>query len=75
MEEAERRIGLVENSGYLETISSDEIGRSAAECKCRFPISIVDYNTLSLAKTYGIRPYSTGWRKNSNRSYTNLNTG
>ena len=51
-EEARKRISLIKESRYVEIISSDEVNMHAAECKCLFPISIIDCYTLALAKTY-----------------------
>ena len=54
MEEAERRVNLMLNTGYFNVVSSDRVGRSAAWCKCLFPISIVDCHTLALAREYNM---------------------
>ena len=54
MEEAERRVRLLLDSGYLIIVSSDRVSRTAADCKCRFPLSIVDCHILALAKDYGL---------------------
>ena len=54
MEEAEKRVSLMVDSGYFKVVSSDRVGRLAAECKCLFPISIVDCHTLALAKRYSV---------------------
>lgn len=43
MEEAERRIGLMLDSGYFNVVNAD-----------RVPISIVDCHTLALAREYGM---------------------
>lgn len=53
LEEAKKRIKLLVNSGYLETVSSDNLSLEAAECKCLFPISIVDCHTLALSRKQG----------------------
>jgi len=54
MREARKRIELLLNSGYFKTVSSDNVNFEAAECKCKFPISIVDCHTLALARKYEI---------------------
>lgn len=54
MKEAEKRVDLIINSGYFNIVSSDRVSRSAAQCKCLFPISIVDCHTLALAKEYNL---------------------
>ena len=52
MDKAEKRIDLMVDSGYFNIVSSDRVSRSAAECKCLFPINIVDCHTLALAREY-----------------------
>ncbi len=52
--EARKRIELLINSGYFKTVSSDHVSLEATECKCKFPISIVDCHTLALARKYEI---------------------
>ncbi len=54
IEEAKKRVNLLVDSGYLEIVNSDNVSLSAAECKCRFPISMVDCHTLALAREYKI---------------------
>jgi len=54
MKEAERRVNLMVDSGYFIIVDSDRISRSAAECRCLFPISIVDCHALALARDYGM---------------------
>lgn len=54
IEDAEKRIDLIVKSGYFNIVSSDRVGRTAAQCKCLFPLSIVDCHTLALAKEYNI---------------------
>jgi len=56
LEEARRRIGLIVNSKCFEIVSSDNVSLEAAECKCMFPVSIVDCHTLALSKKYGKPP-------------------
>jgi len=55
-EEAETRIGLLLRSGYFNVVEAGRIWRTAALCKCRFPISLADCHTLALAKSYGLPP-------------------
>lgn len=52
--EAERRVGMLLDSGYLMVVDPRRVGRSAAMCKCRFPVSMVDCHTLALARDYGM---------------------
>jgi len=54
MKEAEKRVNCIINSGYFNVVNSDSVSKSAAQCKCLFPISIIDCHTLALAKEYGI---------------------
>lgn len=54
MSKAEKRIDLMVDSGYFNIVSSDRIGKSAAECKCLFRISIIDCHTLALAREYNM---------------------
>jgi len=53
LEEARKRIGLIVDSKYFEIVSSDKVSLEAAECKCMFPVSIVDCHTLALARKHG----------------------
>ncbi len=50
--EAERRVGLMLDSGHFNVVSASRVSRSAAERKCLFPASIVDRHTLTLARDY-----------------------
>ncbi len=54
MEEAKRRVRMLLDSNCLHVVSSDKVSEDAAECKCMFPISLVDCHTLALAKRYGM---------------------
>ena len=54
MKEAEKRVNCIINSGYFNVVNSDSVSKSTAQCKCLFPISIIDCHTLALAKEYGI---------------------
>lgn len=54
MNEAEKRVDLIVDSGYFNVVSSDRVSRSAVQCKCLFPVSIVDCHTLALAKEYNL---------------------
>lgn len=50
LEEARKRINLMVGSGYFEIVSSDYVSLEAAECKCLFPITIVDCHALALSR-------------------------
>ncbi len=54
LDEAKKRLRLIIDSGYFKIISSNKVGMYVAECKCMFPISIVDCHTLALARRYGL---------------------
>ena len=54
MSEAEERVKLIVDSNYFEIVSSDDLWRYIADCKCRFAVSLADCHTLALARKYGI---------------------
>ncbi len=45
-----KRIRLILDSNYFITVNTDELSDLVSMCKCRFPVSLVDCHTLSLAK-------------------------
>ncbi len=49
-EEAWKRLEILLDSGYFIVHDLSEIYRYIGECKCRFPISLADCTSLSLAK-------------------------
>ena len=55
-EEAWRQVKLLLDSGYFAVHGISEIYRYVGDCKCRFPISLADCTTLSLAKMLKYSP-------------------
>jgi len=54
LKEAEKRVNRIINSKYFRIIDPYSLRDTIAECKCLFPISLMDCCSLSLAKTYRI---------------------
>ena len=50
IDESLKRIGLILDSNYFTIVNTDTLSDLVSICKCRFPISLADCHTLSLAK-------------------------
>jgi len=50
MNESLKRIRLILDSNYFTIVNTDTLSDLVSTCKCRFPVSLADCHTLSLAK-------------------------